>query len=131
MNRRKSREVAMRILFSMTLSGNDITSAIENFKKAEFEDIEQVDFEYVEMILKGVQEHKEEIDKNIQDKLHNWKINRLSNTSLAIMRIAAFEIEHVEDVPARVAVNEAIELGKIYCEDKATDLINGVLHNFV
>ncbi len=131
MNRRKSREVAMKILFSMTISGDEIVKAIDNYKIAEFEDLEQVDFEYVQMILEGVQEHKKNIDKNIQNKLHNWKISRLSNISLAIMRIAIFEIENVEDVPAKVAVNEAIELGKIYCEDNAKDLINGVLHNFV
>ncbi|MCM1992742.1 transcription antitermination factor NusB [Oceanirhabdus seepicola] len=131
MNRRKSREVAMKILFSMTISGEEITGAMENFKIAEFDELDQVDFEYVQMILEGVAEHKEDIDKNIQEKLHNWKISRLSNMSLTIMRIAIFEIENVEDVPAKVAVNEAIELGKIYCEDKAKDLINGVLHNFV
>lgn len=131
MNRRKSREIAMKILFSITLGGDDVNRAINNFKTSEIENLDQVDFEYVSKILNGVQENREAIDTKIEEKLRKWKLNRLSNTSVSIMRIAVFEIDSMEDVPAKVAVNEALELAKLYCEDKAKDLINGVLNNFV
>lgn len=131
MNRRKSREIAMKLLFSINLNEDSIENAIRNYKISEVEDLKEVDLDYVSEVLKGIEEKKNEIDEQIEKNLRKWKLNRLSGTSLAILRIAVYEIQNVEDVPAKVAINEALELAKKYCEVKTKDLINGVLNNFI
>lgn len=127
MNRRKSRELAMQLLFSMTISTSNVEETIESYKKSCEEDISNIDFEYIEEIMNGVQSKKEELDKKIEENLKGWKLNRISNMTLTILRIAIYEIENIEDIPEKVTINEAIELSKLYCEDKAPQFVNAIL----
>lgn len=124
MNRRKSREVAMRLLFQTTLNGENLEEALENLKDVreseeitkekdyESVDLKDVDIDYVKRIIKGIEENKEEIDEKIKGNLKNWKIERLSKVDLSILRLCTYELKFEEDIPNRVSVNEAIELAK-------------------
>lgn len=131
MNRRKSRETAMKILYSILISNDTVEDAIENYKMASDEITDNLDFRYIKNILNGTTEKAKELDVKIEENLKKWKLNRVSKMSLVILRIAIYEILYVEDVPSKVAVNEAVELSKMYCEDKAPKFINGVLGNLL
>ncbi|MGY0375227.1 transcription antitermination factor NusB [Clostridium sp. JNZ J1-5] len=131
MNRRKSREIAMKLLFEMTINKEEYEEILSNFKENTDLTLEDVDFDYIEKIVKGIQQNTESIDKKIEENLKNWKIGRLSKIDLSILRISTYEIIFSEDVPNRVAVNEGIELAKRYSADNSPAFINGVLGNMI
>lgn len=131
MNRRKSREIAMRLLFEMTINKESYEEILDNFKENTEMNLEDVDFSYVEKIIKGIQENVELLDSKIENNLKNWKLNRLSKIDLSILRISTYEITFIEDVPNKVAVNEGIELAKKYSTDNSPAFINGVLGSMV
>lgn len=127
MNRKRSREIAMELLFGMTLSKNTIGETIENFKEDYEMKLNTIDLEYIIKALEKVEENKEIIDKKIEDALTNWKIDRISKVNLSILRLSIAEMLYLEDVPGRVSINEAIELTKKYSDEKSVSFINGVL----
>lgn len=131
MNRRKSREVAMSLLFEMSINKEDHSEIIENFKEHTDIDLSDVDMEYVTRVLKGIQENMQALDSKIEQNLINWKLYRLSKIDLAILRISTYEILFDTDIPNRVAVNEGIELAKKYSEEKSFQFINGVLGKII
>lgn len=127
MNRKRSREIAMELLFGMTLSKNTIGETIENFKEDYEMKLNTIDLEYIIKALEKVEENKEIIDKKIEDALTNWKIDRISKVNLSILRLSIAEMLYLEDVPGRVSINEAIELTKKYSDEKSVSFVNGVL----
>ena len=131
MNRRKSREIAMTLLFEMSINKEDYNEIISNFIEHTDMDLTEVDMEYVARTLKGVQENTKIIDDSIEQHLINWKLYRLSKIDLAILRTSTYEILFESDIPNRVAVNEGIELAKKYSEEKSFQFINGVLGKMI
>ncbi|MBK5240762.1 transcription antitermination factor NusB [Clostridium sp.] len=127
MNRRKSREIAMKLLFEMSINKEKYEDIIENFKEHTDVDLEDVDMSYITKALAGINENITEIDKNIEKHLIKWKLNRLSKMNLAILRISTYEILFEEEIPDKVSVNEGIELAKKYGEDSSPAFINGIL----
>lgn len=71
--------------------------------------------------------HLEEIDRKIEEKAKGWALSRIAKSDLTILRLAVFEILFDEDVPDSVAINEAVELAKLYGGDKSYAFVNGVL----
>ncbi|MBQ6393334.1 MAG: transcription antitermination factor NusB, partial [Eubacterium sp.] len=67
------------------------------------------------------------IDEKIREICQGWRLSRLGKTELAILRLAVYEILYDEDIPTGVAINEAVEIAKIYCSEEAPRFINGVL----
>lgn len=131
MNRRKSREIAMTLLYEMSINKEDYNEIISNFEEHTDIDLADVDIEYVTKTLKGVQENTHAIDNKIEQHLINWKLYRLSKIDLAILRTSTYEILFETDIPNRVAVNEGIELAKTYSEEKSFQFINGVLGSMI
>ena len=131
MNRRKSREIAMKLLFEMTINKEDYEEILSNFKENTDINLDDLDFQYIKNIINGIEENKEAIDKKIQENLKNWKLSRLSKIDITILRISTYEMLYLEDVPDKVAVNEAIELAKKYSSDNSPSFINGVLGNMI
>ncbi|NLK93616.1 MAG: transcription antitermination factor NusB [Clostridiales bacterium] len=127
MSRKSSREKALEILYGMEISKDTPEEAIESFYENYEGDITEISKEYLEKVVKGVFENKEELDQLIEGKLQNWKLERVSKVNLSILRIAIYEMKYIEDVPSKVALNEAIELCKKYSDDKNKSFINGVL----
>ncbi len=85
------------------------------------------DFEVVKARCEKMQELMGEIDMVISEISTGWPIGRLGKAELAILRVAVFEILHDAEVPASVAINEAVELSKAYGNDNAGSFVNGVL----
>ena len=88
---------------------------------------EQID--YVRKVFFGVEESMAELDEKIASAAVGWSVSRLSKTSISIMRLAVYEMTNVNDVPKRVALNEAVELAKRFDDEKASGFINGVLNS--
>lgn len=83
---------------------------------------------YLSTLVTGVREHQAELDAQIQPYLTStWSLDRLAKTDLIILRIAFFELKYEDDVPAKVAVNEAIELTKAFSDDRSRKFVSGVL----
>lgn len=127
MKRQRSREIAMELLFGMALSKNSYEETIENFVEDYEMDLTTIDLEYVKSTVKVVSDNLEKIDGIITESLVNWKLDRISRVNLTILRLAVGEMLYVEDVPEKVAINEAIELTKKYSDEKSVSFINGVL----
>ena len=131
MNRRKSREIAMKLLFEMSINKENYEDIIENFKEHTDVDLQEIDMSYITKVLAGIHENGKEIDKNIEKHLIKWKLNRLSKMNLAILRISTYEILFEDDIPDKVSVNEGIELAKKYGEDSSPAFINGILAKMI
>jgi transcription antitermination protein NusB len=127
MNRKKSREIAMELLFGMTLSKNTLEETIETFIEDYEMNLKTIDLEYIRGILAKVEENINVIDKKIEEALTNWKLDRVSKVNLSILRLAIGEMLYLDDVPEKVAINEAIELTKKYSDEKSVSFVNGVL----
>ncbi|WP_409022798.1 transcription antitermination factor NusB [Dellaglioa sp. P0083] len=83
---------------------------------------------YLEALVSGVSDKQAEIDSVIEENLTSrWKLSRLNNTDLIILRLAIYEMKYVDDVPAKVALNEALEIAKEFSDDESRKFVNGVL----
>ncbi len=95
-------------------------------------DIEEaIDREYIKKICLTLEKNEEKINTLINSNARNWTVNRIAKVDLAILKLAIAEIIAIEDIPQRVSVNEAIELAKIYCDDKSPKFINGILGSVI
>ncbi|EOL48918.1 transcription antitermination factor NusB [Enterococcus phoeniculicola] len=138
LTRREIREMALQALFPLDFN-TDLTKKDAILSAIELEHEELLSEEedafvpvYLDVLVGGVCEKKAELDQYIEKHLRdNWKINRISKMDLVILRIAAFEMLYVEDVPNTVAVNEALELTKTFSDDRSRKFVNGVLSNLM
>ena len=125
MNRTEARENAFILLFEADC--HDDETALEIFEYAEqFRDFEIND--YVKTVFFGVFERRKEISELIEANLVGWNKKRISPVSRAILALSTFEMLALDDVPARVAINEAVELSKKYDDEKTYIFVNGVLN---
>ena len=128
-NRRKSRELALKILFQnefqMPMTKADIKTLIQKSPQLYRHREDQINFSLE--ILEGLQTHQKEVDEQIKENSLNWKTERMSLVDLNIMRIAVFEILYKPDIPKKVSLNEALELSKIFGGKESPAFINGIL----
>lgn len=123
MTRRQAREEAFILIFEKQFNLLEVSEILEIAK--EVRDLEPD--EYINSVFSGVYENLEAIDTIISENAIGWKINRISKVSLCILRLAIFEIKFVEDIPASVSINEAVELAKKYATKEDASFINGIL----
>ena len=125
MSRKASRETAFILLFEAACREDETALEIfeyaENFREFELDD-------YVKTVLFGVQERRKELDELIETNIVGWNKKRISPVSKAILALSTFEMIALEDVPAVVSINEAVELSKKYDDDKTYVFVNGVLN---
>lgn len=127
MSRKSSREKAMELSFGVELSKDSPEEAIETFVDNYEGDIKKLDLRYIKEVLYGIDSKKEELDSIIKSNLQNWKIERIAKINLTILRLAVLEMKYIEDVPTKVALNEALELTKKYSDEKSVSFVNAVL----
>jgi transcription antitermination factor NusB len=123
--RTRAREVALQFLYQLDLRGDDLLEEARSFIKGEERDAETARFAL--RIVQGTFEHKEEIDRVIQAVAQNWNISRMAVVDRNVLRLATYELLHCDDIPPKVAINEAIELGKRYSTQNSGAFINGIL----
>ena len=125
MSRRKGRSVAIQILYQLEMNGQDIEQNLPVFW--EHNVCDDAVREFAERIARGVWQNREAIDGVIIETAKNWSLARIGPIDRSILRAAIYEILHCEDIPYKVTLNEAIELGKKFGCDKSGAFINGVL----
>ena len=125
MSRRKGRSVAVQILYQLEMNSQDIEQALPGFWEEHSHSDAVRDF--AERIARGVWQNRESIDAVIIKTARNWSLKRIAPLDRSILRAAIYEILHCDDIPYKVTLNEAIELGKKYGCDKSGAFINGVL----
>lgn len=132
--RRRAREVALHLLFEEEYAddpnADDTPERIERYFSVH-SDLPRRTRKFMEHLVDGVRRHREDIDDLIVNAGSNWRFERLGRLERNILRIGVFEIlfrdEKGEKCPPEIAIDEAVELAKIYCGDKAPAFINGVL----
>ncbi|MGL5575757.1 MAG: transcription antitermination factor NusB [Sarcina sp.] len=129
MNRKKSREYLMQLVYQMEMTKESAGEVFDSFMENEEIDKNGIDLRYIKSCLIGIMREKDLIDTNIAENLMNWKIGRVSKVNLAIARVAVYEmlLYKEDDIPAKVAINEAIELCKAFSDEKSVSFINGML----
>ncbi len=85
------------------------------------------DYAYLSTRFNSLIEHLEEIDQILSEVASGWKLNRMGKVDLTILRLAVFEMRFDEDIPVKVAINEAVEMAKTFGGDESPGFINGVL----
>lgn len=124
MTRSEAREQAFIVLFEKIFDDEStIAEIVENAREAELIKINN----FAENILKAVEENMASIDEIISDNSKGWTVARLPKVSLAVLRLAIGEMKYIDEVPAGVSVNEAVELTKKYGTAEDASYINGVL----
>lgn len=131
MSRREMREHLFRLLFRKDFHES---GELEEQMEFYFESLEQAkekDLESIKTKFNNVISNLDEIDTIIKEASSGWKINRMSRVDLTIIRLATYEIKFDEEIPVGVAINEAVELGKIFGGDSSSSFINGILAKVV
>lgn len=139
MSRKSARENAFKIIYNCALMKeppHDMCLYFEETRKEEEElwakeDMSKKDIDYMQKVVFGACEMKDEINAKISPLLRRWDIARLPKVSLAILQLAIYEIDNLPDVPHKVVVNEAVELAKAYGEEETYKFINGVLAEYL
>lgn len=83
---------------------------------------------YAEMLIEGAHEGRDDLDKQIDAALKGWSPNRVGRVERIVLRIGLYEMRSVDEVPAKVAINEAIEITKLYAVEESPKFVNGVLN---
>ena len=125
--RRRGREISLQILYKMDITDISLDNALEIFS-ANF-NLKKESWNFAKDLTTGVHKHLGEINDLVESQSDHWKLDRMAITDRNIIRIAAYELLHMEDIPAKVSLNEAIELGKLYGSDESSAFINGILDN--
>ncbi|MGN7410015.1 MULTISPECIES: transcription antitermination factor NusB [unclassified Sporosarcina] len=123
MKRREAREKAVQTLFQLDGTTLPVDEAISYITEGPIDS-------FYEMLVKGTRDKQESIDEVLTGKLENWSLERLPKIERTVLRLAVYELLYNEDVPHRVAVNEAIELCKTFGDEKSGRFVNGVLSKF-
>ena len=123
-SRHQSRERALQILFQYDIHGKPGLWLEEFWKPLKDSEESRA---FAERLVAGVREHQKELDALIGRYATNWKVSRMQVVDRNILRIGAYELLWLDEVPAKVTMNEAIELAKDFGDDEAAKFVNGIL----
>lgn len=115
----------MQVLFQMELNGDDSTEAVELFCK-HFE-VSKNAKPFFLRLVDGVKACRDELDRLIERFSENWKISRMSGVDRNLMRVAVYELLYCDDIPPKVSINEAIDIGKRFGTEDSSAFVNGIL----
>jgi N utilization substance protein B len=127
--RRQARAAALQALYEIDSVGHDRTLVVN--RRAEEENLPEEGIEFADGLVKGVTEHRAELDAIIRRHAPEWPVDQLALVDRNILRMALYELQYAQDVPIKVAINEAVELAKQFGSDTAPRFVNGVLGAFL
>lgn len=134
-NRRHSRELCLQVLYSYIMTSDPINQIITNIKNIDLDAATEYDEDLLEMLVIKTIKNMEMIDDKIKQRAKNWNFDRIALIDKLILRQSIAELLFCDDVPPRVTISEAIELGKNYSTDDSHIFINGMLdriyHDFI
>lgn len=127
MTRREIREHIFLMLFRKDFYNTEELNEQMKLYMTELEEASQEENSYLEQRFQSVVEKSGEIDAILSDISSGWKLNRMGKVDLTILRLAVYEIRYDEEIPVKVAINEAVELAKKFGGDDSPGFVNGVL----
>ncbi|HET6946242.1 MAG TPA: transcription antitermination factor NusB [bacterium] len=122
MSRRRTRELALQVMFEVDVGRQALEGALERVRAEVGED----EWIYLKSLCDGTWGARHEIDGALRPLIRDWPLDRLANTDRTLLRLAAYELLH-SDIPPQVVINEAVELAKRYGTDESGRFVNGVL----
>lgn len=139
MSRSLAREDAFKLIFEMEITGITAEDAVKYLydtvnKSNEMwaqEFVSTANRKYIEAVVYGVQEKKDELIAKIEPTLKGWSISRVSKVNLAVLKLASFEILYMDDIPGKVSASEAVMLAKKYAGKEDASFVNGVLGTII
>ncbi len=131
MSRREIREQIFKLLFRTEFYEKDELMEQRQLFLEELGQEENKDTAYIRRKYEDILEHLAEIDAMVNEVAQGWKTSRMGRVDLTLIRLAVYEIKFEEDVPAGVAINEAVELAKSYGTDDSSSFVNGILAKLV
>lgn len=127
MNRRELREHIFKLLFLKEFNEDrEMPKQLELYFDS-LAELAEEDQAYMEKKYGAVCEKMEEIDELLEHASKGWKTTRMSRVDLAILRLGTYEARYDDNIPVKVAINEAVELGKMFGGEESARFINGVL----
>lgn len=123
--RSRGRELALQFLYQLDLRGPELLGEAEDYLRGEEPDRETRAF--AKRLIEGTQERLDALNETIQGVAQNWDVARMAVIDRNVLRLATYELLHCDDIPPKVAINEAIELGKRYSTQNSGAFINGIL----
>ena len=123
--RTRARECALKILYSLDITKQDLETRLSDFWQNNQEETEVKDF--ADLLIKGTIENLERIDSLISKYAKNWEISRMAFVDRNILRLASYELLFLKDIPPKVSINEAVELAKRYSGEDSSKFVNAIL----
>ena len=135
-SRSQIRQLAVQTLFQLEVNQSelDVEEAVQYALEAgryPDEGFDSVQDKYLYSLIEGVMSHIVELDDEISQYLVNWSLPQIARIDLTILRLAFYEILFQEDIPDKVAIDEAVDLAKFFSNDRSRQFINGVLNQFL
>lgn len=123
--RTKARELAMQALYQLDVQGDDLLPRLDRFVRENSDD--ELVYKLANQWSRGCWENVRQCDEFIKKAAIKWQLSRLSLVDKAILRLGAYQLNHCDDMPGKVVINEAIELAKKYSTQQSPGFVNGVL----
>lgn len=127
MGRSELREHIFKMIFGLEFSENEQINEQLELYLDQLVDVQEKNYDYMLEKAKGIAGKVAEIDQIINENTTGWKTSRMNKVDLSILRLAVYEMKWDEDVPVKVAINEAVELAKRFSGEEGPAFINGVL----
>ena len=124
-HRRKAREIALQVLYQIDVTEVGVDEAVRLFRDSF--GIPEEAAEFSTQLIQCTSDHLKEIDDLIQACSEHWSLDRMSKVDRNILRAAVSEFLYFDDIPPKVTLNEAIDIGKNYGSDNSGSFINGIL----
>jgi len=127
--RREGRTAALQVLYQVDLrqAWDALPESFDRFFGHLAPEVTAAAREFAQTLCAGVAEHRDAIDEAISRASRNWKLARMDRVDRNVLRLAAYEMHHLPDVPPTVAINEAVEIGKMFGSTDSGSFINGIL----
>lgn len=130
MKRTEARQRALQALFQLDSTELTIEEAMQHALSVD-DETEVKTNAFFEQLVRGTTENLEAIDASLNEKLENWTLARLPKIERTILRLSVYELQFSNDAPNKVVLNEAIELCKLFGDEKSSKFVNGVLSKYI
>lgn len=126
-NRKREREIVFQMLFASLFFGEEKTADLYHTLLEGVDEAQAKDSDYIKTAFCGARDYADRAKEKIASAAKGWKIERFSKATLAILLLALYEMDCMEEISEKVAINEAVELAKKFDDDAAPKFVNGIL----
>lgn len=125
MTRKSARDLVFKIIYQADIQKETLMSIYDIIKDEQ--DIDEKSEGYISSTLEGISKNSENINELISEKSVGWKLNRISKISLACLKLGIYELLYNDEIPNTVAINESVDIAKLYEGENSAKFVNGIL----